>query len=48
MRTVWRRWRYRHAQRNWEVFLFNYGPVGKWRATRDLNSLTGVWRRWPL
>lgn len=48
MRAAWKRWRYRRAQRSWEVFLFNYGPVGKWIATRDLNSATGVWKRWPL
>jgi len=48
MRAAWKRWRFRREQRSWEVYLFNYGTVSGWIRTRDVNSVTGVWRRWPL
>lgn len=47
MRAAWKRWRYRREQRIWEVFLFNTGAP-KWAAVRDVNTVTGVWRRYPL
>lgn len=48
MREWLRRWRWRRQRRNFEVFLFNYGPHTKWASVRDENTRLGVWKRWPL
>lgn len=48
MIRLWRAWRARCAARDWELFLFHYGPIDKWREVRDANTAAGVWRRWPL
>jgi len=46
MRGAWARWRERRERRNFEVYLFNYGPYGKWQKVRDENTRDGVWRPW--
>jgi hypothetical protein len=48
MRRWWRHWLWKREQRNFEVWLFNYGPVDKWRRVRDENTAQEVWKGWPL
>lgn len=47
MRALWKRWRWRREQRDWEVYLFNHGTVNGWHRTKTINSITRVWDGWP-
>lgn len=44
----WRRWMWKRRQRDFEVYLFNHGPIGKWQSVRDENTRMNVWKGWPL
>jgi hypothetical protein len=49
--TTWVRTRYavwleRRKLRAFEVYVYNYGPYGKWQKVRDENTRDGVWRPW--
>jgi hypothetical protein len=48
MKRWWKQWKWARDMRNFEVYVFNFGPIGKWQRVRDLNTLAKVWERYPL